>query len=145
MNLLFLCTGNTCRSPMAAAIFQKEAEKHGLTASVRSAGLAAAAGEPASSNAVEACREIGVDLSAHRSRPVTAADLVWADLILVMSPQHAAVLTQAGFPAEKIRVLSIADPYGGNLQLYRSCRDALAARLDSLAIQLKEDGAHGGN
>lgn len=142
MNLIFICTGNTCRSPMAAAIFQKLAAERGLPVNIRSAGMAAVEGEPASPNAVQACREIGIDLSAHRSRQFRRDDLSWADLFLVMSPSHAAVLTQAGIPTEKIRILDMPDPYGGSLEVYRACRDALTSCLERLAGELSE-AAHG--
>ena len=138
MNLIFICTGNTCRSPLAAAIFQKLAAERGLPVNIRSAGMAAMEGEPASPNAVQACREIGIDLSAHRSRQLRRDDLSWADLFLVMSPSHAAVLTQAGIPTEKIRILDMPDPYGGSLEVYCACRDALTSCLERLAGELSE-------
>ena len=135
--ILFVCTGNTCRSPMAAALMRRLLEEKGV-ADVRceSAGLAAAPGEPASRNAVEAMREAGIDLGSHRARGVTPALLGSADIIYTMSPSHAAMLAaRAPACAGKIRVLGggISDPYGGGPAVYRRCRDELLAALRAAA------------
>ncbi|MBQ3988374.1 MAG: hypothetical protein II629_06395, partial [Ruminococcus sp.] len=65
--IAFVCTGNTCRSPMAEGIFNKRAEEKGLNVRAVSFGMAAVPGIPASSKAIEVCREIGVDISGHRT------------------------------------------------------------------------------
>lgn len=130
--LLFVCTGNTCRSPMAEAIARKRAEELGWGhVEVASAGVAAFAGSPASGGAVRAARAYGLDLSAHASRALTTREAQAADLILTMSPDHlmrvmelgagdrAALLTSyagghpAGFPAS-----SVPDPIGGTDEEY---------------------------
>lgn len=90
MMILLVCTGNTCRSPMASALLgQKIEEKGGTLAKkeveVRSAGLFAQAGLPACAQAIEAMREVGIDISRHRSVPLQAQLIREADLILTMT------------------------------------------------------------
>lgn len=132
-NILFVCTGNTCRSPMAAALMRRALDKRGRSdIIVESAGLAAS-GQSASENAVAAMAELSVDISAHRSRPVTPELLRQADLIAVMSPSHAMAAVSMGADPSRIRVLDIPDPYGGNLALYRRTRDALERAAEALA------------
>ena len=90
MKILFVCTGNTCRSPMAAGMFAQLAAREKLfSLQVSSAGISALEGKPASANAVQACREIGVDLERHSSHRLTGSDIAAADLIAAVSPTHA--------------------------------------------------------
>lgn len=134
--ILFVCTGNTCRSPMAAAIARHKASCDSTEIICESAGLAAAEGQPASLNAVIVCDEIGIDLHEHRSRQVTGEMLNSSDLIVCMSPSHAAALR---LYADKVLVLGggIVDPYGGNVAVYRNCRDRISAAIDEIWEQLK--------
>lgn len=134
--ILFVCTGNTCRSPMAAALCNLLLERRGENGiRAESAGLAAAAGEPAAANAVRAAAEAGAELSAHRARQVTPELVARSAAVYAMSPAHVALL-QSAFPgaAGKTALLGagIPDPYGGDLAAYRRCRDAIAAALREL-------------
>ena len=121
---------------MAEAIFRKMLKEKNREDSCESAGLFAEEGFPASPNAVEVCREIGVDLTAHRSHRLRREDLKRPDLFAVMSTDHRNALLAAGVPGEKILVLDIPDPYGGGVKIYRQCRDRLSEALQSLMGRL---------
>ena len=98
MNVLVVCSGNICRSPMAAEYLRHLARKNGVTGLVvESAGMLDIRDRPASAEAVEALREIGLDLSAHRSRGVTSGRVDRADVVIVMERAHLSDLS-ARFP-----------------------------------------------
>lgn len=136
MKVLFVCSGNTCRSPMAEGIFRKMVKEKGLEDRVlcQSAGLSPAEGAPAAENAVTACREVGVDISSHAARRLTGEELPEWDIFFVMTATHAYILERAGALASKIYVPEeISDPYGQDLATYRACRDKLTAELEKFA------------
>ena len=133
MKILFVCTGNTCRSPMAEGIFRKMMQERGMEDKVlcQSAGLSAVEGDPVSENAVLACREIGVDISEHTARRISGEELPVWDLYFPMSKTHGYILAQAGVPQTKIYIPKyIADPFGQDLEVYRECRDKLKSLLE---------------
>ena len=131
MKILFVCTGNTCRSTMAEGIFRKEMQERGFeNIMCQSAGLSPVEGDPVSENAAAVCAEIGIDISDHTARRFTAEEIgVW-DVYFTMSKTHAYILVQAGVPAERIFVPSyIEDPYGGDMDTYRRVRDKLIEEM----------------
>lgn len=146
--LLFVCSGNTCRSPMAMALARKiMAEKLGTTeagleakgVSVISAGAYAMTGSRATPYAADAVKSLGADLSAHRSRPLTTELVNSADAVYTMSRSHqAAVLSLAPQAADKVFTLDpagdIDDPIGSDSEVYRtlavSLEKLIRARLD---------------
>ena len=137
MNILFVCTGNTCRSPMAEGYLRSK-ELDGIT--VISRGLASD-GSPVSLNSKTAMAEVGIDISGHISRQITDRDIKNADKIICLSPSHRAVLLSAGVPQEKLYILGkgISDPFGGDITVYRRCRDEIFAAID----ELQKDGFFG--
>ena len=140
-HIIFICTGNTCRSPMAAALCTELAARRGMRELViESRGLAAASGDPASPHAAEALSEVGLELTAHRARQADPAELAAADLLVCMTRSHRIILEGAGLPADKIRTLGVGipDPFGGSLADYRVCRDAIAAALPPLLDELED-------
>ncbi|MCJ7725328.1 MAG: low molecular weight protein arginine phosphatase [Acidimicrobiia bacterium] len=133
--VLFVCTGNLCRSPMAAAI--ATARHEGGDVVFESAGVQAIVGAPATSTAVAACREIGVEASGHRSRQLDREMAEAADRIFVMTGSHrAAVLQIAPGLGERVVLLrpdgaDIEDPFGSPIEVYRASRDEIAAAIEA--------------
>lgn len=119
---------------MAEGLFRKMAQEKGRDDLIcGSAGLSAIEGQPPSENAVEACREAGVDISAHHAHRVTAEDLVNWDLLVAVSKTHAYILEKAGAPANKIYVLGdLADPFGCSIVEYRHSRDEIQKALHQM-------------
>lgn len=135
MNITFVCTGNTCRSPMAEGLFKKiieEKKLDGITCS--SCGIYAFAGDSATPEAVEAVMGMGVDISAHRSRPFSEYIADETDLFVCMTPSHAQAVKSVA-PTKKITVLGggIADPYGGDSEIYLYCAEEIQYHLEILA------------
>ena len=127
--ILFVCTGNTCRSPMAAAL----ARHAGIDA--RSAGLFPMENAPAAGGAVRAMAARGIDLTGHRARRVTGEDAEGAARIFAMEEGHRAML-ESMYPAcrGKVSVLLIPDPYGGDDRVYRACADAIERALREAGV-----------
>lgn len=143
--VVFVCTGNTCRSPMAELLL-REHVRQGLACDVSSAGIAATSGSPASPEGIAALREWGLDLATHRSQPLTRAMVRQADLLVPLSMTHFAAILERHPEARKKTLLlgsflepdhceprDIADPIGGTLAEYRSTRDQIAKAVDALA------------
>jgi len=143
--VLFVCTGNTCRSPMAEGLFRQmvaerlgcrpeDLDAHGVI--VGSAGVAAWGGGRASSGALETMAECGIDLTGHESQPLTESLVRQADVIWTMTNAHrAAILAQFPEAADRVAVLSpdradVADPIGGPVEAYRQCAGQIRAHLE---------------
>ena len=162
-NILFVCTGNTCRSPMAAALLRqllKEGNGDASFLRISSAGLYASPGAPASPEAVEVLRNYGVDLSVHLARELEREELAAADLILTMTNAQKKQLIKL-YPAVKDRVFvlreyvsgrdagdgfefDLPDPFGQPVEVYRRCAAVLEQDLRKLIeLLVLEEGSVG--
>lgn len=147
MHLLFVCTGNTCRSPIAEGIARHELARrgvHGVTAS--SAGTSAWDGAPASDGSLLVALEHGIDLGAHEARMLTPAIVEQSDLILTMGPSHLERVHALG-GAARAHLLSsyasqgdvatpVSDPFGGDLDVYRQTFEELHALVSAALDRL---------
>ncbi len=150
MRILLVCTGNTCRSPLAEALLKRDLAERGVEGvEVASAGTGAWDGAPASDGAYLVGLEHGLDLSAHRARPLTRELVQGADLILTMARHHRARVEELGGggktfllgeyagkgePASEVR-----DPFGGDLEGYRETLDELLAITGAVADRLARE------
>src|SRR5437867_4398216 len=151
--ILFVCTGNICRSPMAEGLF-RHAVKGRSDFRVLSAGVGAVEGLPPSEHAVHALRELGVDISQQRSRMLTADLVQQADYIFGMTHSHVDAVTLL-YPqaAEKTFLLrefdetldeyekDISDPIGGSYEVYLNCRDQIEQGITTMLNFIEQTSA----
>jgi len=147
--VLLVCTGNTCRSPMAAGLLRQMLESEGARIVVESAGTAAWEDQPATAPAVQVAARGGVDLSGHRSRRLTPAMVRAADLVLVMERGHLAAVRALGAEADHSHVLSewpapgepgleISDPFGASIEAYEECWSRIQHHLKRVVPYIRE-------
>ncbi len=143
--LLLVCTGNMCRSPMAASFFEGLFSAEDVR--VVSAGTGAAKGLPPSENAERVMEEEGLDISGHRSQSLSWGLLQEADLVLVMASEHLDFIRGMGFKGENAYLLKefaggqggdIPDPIGGDLDLYRDVLRMIKWEVERVYLRIKE-------
>lgn len=144
MKILFVCSGNTCRSPMAEAIFRSFYDQSQDKPQITSAGIFALPGDEAAANAIFAMSKRGLDISGHRSRPASAYLLAEADIIITMGQSHKnTLLSSKPDLADKILSMAevggcdISDPFGGDQSVYERCAAEIEKALRILWQKLQ--------
>ena len=149
VRVLFVCTGNTCRSPLAEGALRDALGPDAARIDVRSAGTGARSGEPAAPASVAIAAAHGIDLSGHRSQPLTAELARSADVVLVMERSHLAAVRALGVDPERVRLLSewpapgapeleVSDPYGGSQEAYEEAWRRISHHVGRVAPHLVE-------
>jgi protein-tyrosine-phosphatase len=152
--ILLVCTGNICRSPLAAALLERALAARGVEGiAVTSAGTGAWDGAPASEGAYLVGLERGLDLSTHRARLLTRELVEAADLILTMARHHRARVDELGgegrvfvlgeYTGRTGEAAEVSDPFGGDLDVYRETCTELEALIEAAADRIVKEFASG--
>ena len=143
MNILFVCTGNTCRSPMAAALMNKIALDEGLDVRIESAGIFAEEGSPASTEAIVTMKKYDIDLLGHHAQQINSELIEKSDIILTMTQGQKMLFGDVS--ANKVYTVceyagvegDIDDPFGGDVEEYEEVAQMLYLALQAIAEKLR--------
>lgn len=144
--IIFVCTGNTCRSPMAEIIAKDIFNRRKININVISRGIAVYFPSEASENSIKALEKYNLDLSKHTAKQIEQSDIVSSNLILTMTNQHKAFVKKMAGDSVNVFTLKeyikvgnddISDPYGGDISDYQKCADELYSYIEMLADLLQ--------
>ena len=133
MDVLFVCTGNTCRSPMSEGFLKSISDSRNLDITVSSAGLYVPTGSVVSDNSVKVMSEFGIDISNHTPKQITLEMVIKSDYVIAMTQYHKNVILTL-FPDSNSKVLAFADidtngdivdPFGSEIAVYKQCADMI--------------------
>ena len=134
---MFICSGNTCRSPLAEGLFKKYLQENNITdIEVGSAGVGALPGDAVSINSILVAGSRGVDISDHRARNVNPEHLITTDLFFCMSESHKAALSRH-CDESKIIVLNVPDPFGRPIEVYEECAKQLESKFPEILERIQ--------
>ena len=147
--ILFVCTGNTCRSPLAVVALAAALGPDADQVELLSAGTAATPGQPASEGSQRVVAAEGLDLGSHRSRALTPELARSADLVFVMSAAHRSAVESMGVPRSQVHLLSewpepgepelpVFDPFGASFEAYEECWRRLNRHTRRIAPRVRE-------
>ncbi|MBO5332879.1 MAG: ribosomal protein S18-alanine N-acetyltransferase [Clostridia bacterium] len=135
--IMFICSGNTCRSPLAEGLFKKYLKENNITdIEVSSAGVGAFPGDAVSINSILVAGNRGLDISDHRARNINPEHLLTTDLFFCMSDSHKAVLSRY-CDENKIVVLNVPDPYGRPIEFYEECAKQLESQFPQILERIQ--------
>ncbi len=141
MKIIFVCSGNTCRSPMAECAFEQMLKKEGVEGvEVESRGVVAAVGNPISENAVKALEKKGIPLKEHVATQITTDDILGADLVICMTERHKirlGNLPKVFTLGQLTGAYDVQDPFGGDEATYEKCLDEILKDLEKLLPLIK--------
>ncbi len=153
MKILFVCTGNSCRSPIAEALLKKIARDRGLDVETKSCGTRALLGMAAAKEAIESLQREGINIFDHKSKQLNQELINWADIILVMEERHKQELLQHDINAEeKVFLLTefagesprdIIDPIAKPLEVYEELVMDLKFYLTKVIERIKNENISG--
>jgi protein-tyrosine-phosphatase len=151
LRIVFVCSGNICRSPMAEGLARRELERLGMSGQVISMGTLGIFGRPASEFALQVCSEVDIDLTRHSSQGLSLGLLALSDAVVVMETAHRSMILEQRPALTNLQLLSdyddldgpvdVADPIGSDLESYRACFQRLERCVRALVerlVRLKE-------
>jgi protein-tyrosine phosphatase len=143
--VLFVCTANVCRSPMAERLFAQALEDSDVSTKIisSSAGLSVMDGDKASQNSIDVCEELGLDINDHRSAGLTRPAIKGSSVIFCMTESHRALINMyfdlpQGYPIFLMREFikdgskELPDPFGQDISVYRQCREHMLEAMPSI-------------